>query len=265
MKCQKCDKDTFLPFKCPYCGGYFCSDHRLPERHECPRIDQARMPREEAQSTAPQKSFKYTVTYPFFNKQSRRILFSIREILHLTVAALLAACAGLSLFLFSNPSSVNYVLLIVFAGIFTASFLAHELAHKIVAERYGLWVEFRLNLMGAVLTLLSMAVPYPKIISPGAVIVAGSTEKRTTGKISIAGPITNILLAGLFMLGAVFLPSYRVFLTYLVIFNSWIAVFNLIPFGVFDGFKIFNWNKKIWALVFAASAVLLMISIWLFR
>jgi Zn-dependent protease len=222
------------------------------------------MPREETPLAAPQKSFKYTVTYPFPSQQNGRILFSIREIMHLTIAALLAVCAGLSLLWFSNPFSVNYVPLVVFGGIFAASFLAHELAHKIVAQRHGLWAEFRLNLMGMVLTLISIAVPYPKIISPGAVIVAGSTDHRTIGKISLAGPITNILLAGLFMLGAVFLPSHGVFLTFLVIFNSWIAVFNLIPFGVFDGFKIFNWSKKVWALAFAASAVLLAVSIWPF-
>lgn len=264
MKCQKCDKDTFLPFKCPYCGGHFCSDHRLPERHECQHIGQASMPREEALFAASQKSFEYTVTYPFSSRQIRRILFSTREILHLAVAALLAVCAGLSLFLFSNRFSVNYVIVVVFAGIFAASFLAHELAHKMVAQRQGFWAEFRLSLMGTVLTLLSIAVPYPKIISPGAVIVAGSMDHKTMGKISVAGPITNILFAGLFMLGAVFLPSYRVFLAYLVIFNSWIAVFNLIPFGVFDGFKIFNWSRKVWALVFIASAVLLVFSIWPF-
>ena len=34
-KCEYCDKEIFLPFKCPYCGGYFCSEHRLPEKHEC--------------------------------------------------------------------------------------------------------------------------------------------------------------------------------------------------------------------------------------
>ena len=39
-------------------------------------------------------------------------------------------------------------------------------------------------------------------------------------------------------------------------FNAWIAVFNLIPFGIFDGLKVFNWNKKAWALTFSASAVL---------
>jgi Zn-dependent protease len=222
------------------------------------------MPREEARLTASQKSFEYTLTYPFSNQQNRRILFSTKEIMHLAAAALLAVCAGLSLFLFSNRFSVNYVLVVVFAGIFAVSFLAHEMAHKMVAQRQGLWAEFRLSLTGAALTLLSMAVPYPKIISPGQVIVAGSVDHRTMGKISVAGPITNILFASLFMLGAVFLPSHRVFLTYLVVFNSWIAVFNLIPFGVFDGFKIFNWSRKVWALVFTASAVLLTISIWPF-
>jgi len=37
-KCEYCGKEVFLPFKCPYCGGYFCSEHRLPEKHECPSL-----------------------------------------------------------------------------------------------------------------------------------------------------------------------------------------------------------------------------------
>jgi len=261
MKCQKCDMNTFLPFKCPYCGGHFCSDHRMPERHNCPRIGQARLPREEAKWSPPQESFKHTVSYPVSSQQSKRILFSIRETVHLTVAALLAVSVGLSLFGFQKLSSASYLLVLIFAGIFAVSFLAHELAHKIVAEQHGLWAEFRLNLMGMILTLLSIATPYLKFISPGAVIVTGTTDKKTAGKISVAGPTMNILFAALFMPAAVFLPYFK----YLVVFNSWIAVFNLIPFGVLDGFKVFNWNKKIWALAFAASAVLLAISIWFLR
>lgn len=35
MKCQECDEDTMLPFICSYCGGVFCSTHRLPEYHKC--------------------------------------------------------------------------------------------------------------------------------------------------------------------------------------------------------------------------------------
>ena len=38
MKCQLCKKDVTLPFKCSYCGQYFCDDHRLPEQHLCPGL-----------------------------------------------------------------------------------------------------------------------------------------------------------------------------------------------------------------------------------
>ncbi len=33
--CDVCGREEFLPYKCSYCGGTFCSDHRLPEKHEC--------------------------------------------------------------------------------------------------------------------------------------------------------------------------------------------------------------------------------------
>ena len=46
MKCQACEQETLLPFRCPYCGGGFCSDHRFPENHACPRIEQARAERQ---------------------------------------------------------------------------------------------------------------------------------------------------------------------------------------------------------------------------
>ncbi|MFO7773178.1 MAG: DUF951 family protein [Dehalococcoidia bacterium] len=35
--------------------------------------------------------------------------------------------------------------------------------------------------------------------------------------------------------------------------NTWLALFNLIPFGPLDGAKIFRWNKGIW-LAAAAGA-----------
>ena len=38
--------------------------------------------------------------------------------------------------------------------------------------------------------------------------------------------------------------------------NGFMAVFNLVPFGILDGYKIFSWNKKIWAVAFAMSVAL---------
>jgi membrane associated rhomboid family serine protease len=34
--CEHCgEKINFLPFKCKYCGGSHCKEHRLPENHQC--------------------------------------------------------------------------------------------------------------------------------------------------------------------------------------------------------------------------------------
>lgn len=34
-KCDFCGNSEVLPFDCRYCGGVYCSAHRLPEYHEC--------------------------------------------------------------------------------------------------------------------------------------------------------------------------------------------------------------------------------------
>jgi Zn-dependent protease len=38
------------------------------------------------------------------------------------------------------------------------------------------------------------------------------------------------------------------------------AVFNLIPFGILDGYKIFSLNKKLWAAAFIPSVILAILS-----
>ncbi|HMF33433.1 MAG TPA: AN1-type zinc finger domain-containing protein [Candidatus Lokiarchaeia archaeon] len=36
VQCGKCGVEmNYLPFRCKYCGGTFCRDHRLPENHDC--------------------------------------------------------------------------------------------------------------------------------------------------------------------------------------------------------------------------------------
>ncbi len=34
--CNYCLAITPLTFKCKRCGGYYCAEHRLPEKHNCP-------------------------------------------------------------------------------------------------------------------------------------------------------------------------------------------------------------------------------------
>jgi Zn-dependent protease len=262
MKCEKCQNDTFLPFRCQYCGGYFCSEHRLPENHDCPRIELAKMSREETlpMTVQRQKSYEYTVTYAPQGIAKRKLWFSSKEITHLALAALLVIGVGLSLAGFQN---LNSSMLPVFVTVFAASFLMHEMAHKIVAQRKGYWAEFRLTVMGAILTLLSILSPFFKIISPGAVMVSGYADTANMGRISIAGPTTNITFSTIFLVAAFLVPedpSITMMLVVCAALNAWISLFNLIPFGVFDGYKVFLWNKAVWALSFAVSVVLTAVS-----
>jgi Zn-dependent protease len=143
----------------------------------------------------------------------------------------------------------------VFALLLTASFLVHEMAHKITAQKRGLWAEFRLTTWGAMLTLISVVLPF-KLISPGAVMISGPVRLDEVGKISIAGPSINLALGSMF-LSAAFIPSSYMSLFCIVAFiNATIAVFNLIPFGILDGFKIYSWDKRVWVLTFAVAVAL---------
>jgi Zn-dependent protease len=73
------------------------------------------------------------------------------------------------------------------------------------------------------------------------------------GKTAIAGPITNIILSTLCILIEPFIPLFLI----VAFINALLAVFNLVPFGVLDGLKVFRWNKIIWAVTFAAAVVLI--------
>lgn len=39
-RCDVCGEEETLPYTCHYCGGRFCSQHRLPENHDCPGLEQ---------------------------------------------------------------------------------------------------------------------------------------------------------------------------------------------------------------------------------
>jgi Zn-dependent protease len=220
-------------------------------------MEYARTPKEETRPIIIQKQEPYEYTVSYVPVETRKkIYFSDKELTHLTIAALLVVGIGLSLGLLSDTS---YIALIAFAAILTASFLLHEIAHKIVAQREGLWAEFRLTLFGAVLTLISIITPLFKIISPGAVMIAGMADRKRAGKISIAGPATNMALSTVFLALAYGFPHIWI-LALAAFFNAWMALFNLIPFGILDGFKIFTWDKKSWILAFSISIILLILS-----
>jgi Zn-dependent protease len=255
VKCQYCDKDVTLPFKCPFCNQQFCPEHRLPENHECPEYWRAKIPRQEPPPPIiiEGKPYEYTVTYTP-KPMTRTFWFSPKEVRHLVIGTLLVAGVGLSYVLQIGPQPQ------ILAGLtitFTLAFLLHELSHKIQAQRLGLWAEFRLTMFGALITLISIFLPVFKIISPGAVMISGPVSREIAGKTAIAGPLTNIVLSSALLFSFFYLPlPLSVIVIWGAAFNAWIALFNLVPFGMMDGLKVFWWNKIIWGIAFIISGAL---------
>jgi len=261
VKCQRCERETFLPFRCPFCQGYFCVEHRLPENHACPEYWRVKVPRREEPSIPVlDEASEYPLPrVPEPTRPEGVFWFSFTELKHLALGTLVIMIVGMSLLWFRL--GLTPMVLVALTIVFTLSFLLHELAHKMVAQNHGLWAEFRLILSGVLVTLFSILSPL-KFISPGAVIVVGHGSRETLGKVSLAGPLINLALS-ILSLGVAYLSfnSLSLIAIYSVLFNASMAFFNLIPFGIFDGATVFRWNKGIWAATFLPSLALL---IWAF-
>ncbi len=149
--------------------------------------------------------------------------------------------------IFSITFARYFIIAVVTAGL---GFLLHELSHKFVAQHYGCAAEFRaFDQMIYFAIGLALAVGFI-FAAPGAVMIAGMITRRENGIVSAAGPIMNYVL-GLIFLGMafVFTASPTLALAGAVGFkiNMWLGLFNMIPFGNFDGIKIFHWNIPLWA------------------
>ena len=94
-------------------------------------------------------------------------------------------------------------------------------------------------------------------------MISGSATREEMGKVSLAGPATNILLSViLFGLALPSPNSYQYILFLAAFLNGFMALFNLIPVGILDGFKIFSWDKKVWGLAFAVSVAVMAVAYW---
>ncbi len=142
------------------------------------------------------------------------------------------------------------------------SFFTHELGHKFTAQRMGLWSEYRMFPMGLLIAVAMSLVGF-LFAAPGVVYIRGYVDIEQDGKISMAGPITNIILAiaGL-ALAIVFNGNPIVLFFYLLfILNASLALFNLLPIGILDGAKILRWNSSYWTLMIIAAGVLFALNI----
>lgn len=190
--------------------------------------------------------------------------FSGRELVDLA-AAWVALGVAFSIF-FVRGLAVGEVVAFLPASLATVgvAFLLHELAHKVVAVRYGQIAEFRAD-YGMLFVAVMSALAGFIFAAPGAVHHRGRITPRENGIISLAGPVTNLLLlvpfAALALSGADPAVGGYTVGTLGVGINGFLAAFNMIPYGPLDGKTVLRWNKAAYLAVFLPSAAFV---VWLF-
>ena len=194
-------------------------------------------------------------------------VFSRIEIRDITIAVLTLTAAFAIIFcdvaLFSNDFIINLGCWILASFIIVIlSFMTHEFGHKFTAQRFGAWSEFRMYPVGLVLCLIFSFLGF-LFAAPGAVYIRGYINDEMNGKISMAGPLVNIIISAATLAPAIlvtdWVTSYILFtIAYL---NAFLALFNMIPIPPLDGSKIMKWNVAVYIIMIVAALSLIIATI----
>lgn len=185
--------------------------------------------------------------------QFGRFRFSGEEIRDLLIAAFLLA------FIFGyteiSGAGTTQAALLAFGTFFFLigpAFLLHEIGHKLMAQSYHCWSEFRMSKTWLLLALVLRLVNFPfLILAPGATYYVPfrhglrhfALGKREIGKISIAGPMVNVVLAFIFLVLTHWLGNLAAMAVQI---NLLLALFNLLPIWPLDGAKVLQWDRNLW-------------------
>lgn len=198
--------------------------------------------------------------------------FSRIEIIHLLISIIVLTMAfafaltnNNLIYGFTNSRFLPLGIAMSFLGILTAFFF-HELSHKFMAQKYGLWSEFRMYPMGLLLAFLLAFFTGFVFAAPGAVMFRGDSRSFETGRIATVGPLANIVIASITFPLYLFVffetPTIGPIVGFICLINAFLATFNLLPFGPLDGAKVIRWNATVWIILFSI-AIAMMMSIFL--
>ena len=275
--CSLCGKED-LVFVCPYCRGVYCADHRLPEGHGCAAMqkvkDGARQKIADS-FTGQYDDEDYDEDVVMKPKRARakrprrRRRFTDTEIRDLGIASVLTILVSISIIGGPPIGILNGIIALptYFLGgvwwfplalisVFWLSFMIHEFAHKFVAQKYGMYAHFRMTVQGYYLSAVAILFAIP-IFGTGVMAVGGARDFEDYAKSTVAGPFSNLIVAGLLFIIAeiivittgplAFAVQFIIF--YGMLLNSFLGLFNMIPIPGFDGSTIFRWSRPIWVLL----------------
>ncbi|MHA2356781.1 MAG: hypothetical protein ACXADC_16505, partial [Candidatus Thorarchaeota archaeon] len=105
------------------------------------------------------------------------------------------------------------------------------------------------------------------IFGTGVMQVGGARDLEDYAKSTVAGPLSNFIVAVSLIIIAevvVFTTGGLVYAQFFVIYygvilNSFLGLFNMIPLPIFDGGTVLRWNKPVWAILTIALVSTLLI------
>ncbi len=154
---------------------------------------------------------------------------------------------------FSLAFLQDFFLILLTVGL---GFFLHEMGHKFTAMAYGAVAVYRAWMWGLVMAVFLAAATGGKFVfaAPGAVYIwKENLTRKENGIISLAGPMMNLALAGVFFLLVPVIPVIA--LTGLYV-NVFLALFNLIPVYPLDGSKVWAYNPGLWAAVTIPAGII---------
>ena len=275
MECETCGPSVNheVLFRCERCLKGFCSRH-INSHHEVQDTSQYMQTPEtswaiDLSAFAPYARPTREPTkqeYEQFLRNNPQILTTGRESIDLILGLLLLAFFFGFRGLVDGTRSPQAVLLLTI--IIGPAFILHELGHKYAAIHYGKYARFALIRQMAFITLMFGFLGFG-IAGPGATMILGRSDERENGIFAAAGPSINFGLSIIGLSGIYVFPdvtfSYLAFslhqiLYFLVFFNAFLALFNLIPVSLLDGKKILNWNLTVWAILVIINVGTLILS-----
>ncbi|ACS33581.1 site-2 protease family protein [Thermococcus gammatolerans] len=159
------------------------------------------------------------------------------------------------LLLFSN---FEIKLMPLVAPAILTAFVFHELAHRWTAERYGYRAFYKRWDTGIVIALVLGLLT--RVLTGNAWIFAALgavriyapymlADREAFGKIALAGPLTNIAVGVIALVGSQLVSgTFYQILELTASVNLWLAFFNLWPIPPLDGYKVLRWSAGYWAI-----------------
>ena len=176
-RCDFCGKPVYLPYKCKFCGGMYCVEHHLPEKHNCIGLILYKMQRHEKITYLP------SPTRTTFKKY--RVPVSVKSQTVLTSDNFGRKMIYILLALFVSLMGILFSPILMLSFIPIPLVIAHELLHAFAFWYYGY-----------------SAIPIPIFIPPILGICIGQKPHKRSERIAVSLAPQILTIMG-FILGII--------------------------------------------------------------